>query len=242
MSTSLENGFKVYTDWDGTQVHGPPPLRTALALYQRRFQLPDLQAERVPYQRRLGLLGVSLCGLNLLQHGVRPPDFIGRKALVEFKRIGADHKVPVEIDVLTGREPYLHGLTKAQIRLYGYDGLVDDVHMNDEKSASGYKIGTIAEDMERGEYDSYVLLDDDIKPGKGAARIGALSYVKRNFSNREWLLHRGGIEEEENLILVPDFVTAAVDFGQRVDAIRRSATVYSYDEAQQSVYTPVGRT
>lgn len=218
-------------DLDGPKMFYPtiiPPSRTAKELFQGELELPPrgiLVPSRLPQsglQHYLLALGTSIF------HQIRP---VNKEAVLSVYRLmhiaHNTYNREIECNVLTAREQDLWHVTEKKLQKEGLMEIFKEVHLNPGFTAASWKENKIESLIDSNpdlDKTSYIHFDDDLRAGLSVARINerfpgewkVISYVFRNFSNREFLLNRGKPREMRNLIFVDSFDEALHDIWQKI--------------------------
>lgn len=227
-----ERELTIFVDLDGTQnrvsriCNVPVPVfsvGTMVSLLCRDFSVPPTKRPL----REVVVRGGLMERLNIWFHGTRPltdDSEQGLRALADMRDTFRNMGKEIRIEVLTGRQPYLHGLTHRQLRprtegIYRY---FDDVRLNTFDTSTGFK--EIEIEIEVGKGRNVVLIDDDEMASQKAARVQNLCqpgqkvevFEIANISNCNWLLRHARVERPDNMTRVSRFSQAAIMIRQMV--------------------------
>lgn len=212
----MERPISILCDVDGTQNHlAPPPIKTAISLLMGRLNIPEVG-------RPLGQPSKLSGKANMIVHKIRPFTRNSEQGLKMMRQAATETERKVELAILSGRDPGLHGMTWQRLGDSGRREYFDQIYLNDTDSSSGYKEAIAAQEIQKG--NSVVLIDDDLKPALMVARLQAqcqdgqvvLGLLLANISNHPWLLRRAGITLPANVERVSSFQEGAQSLVVRI--------------------------
>lgn len=215
-----ERGIVFTNDLDGAHFNTRPSLRAALRLV-RRIPLPAPGGKIGEYQPK-GFKETTASRWSVFVHSRRSVNQEALEGLSEFRRLAKEHGRNLKFAALSGRESDKHDMTARKLREAGHMEYFDELFLNQGKRSIPWKESVIQRLLEEGQ--NVVHIDDDIRTGLCIARLNEaytddlriLVYVLSNLSNHPLLLKRAGISLPPNLLIVPNFKAAAVDFSKRL--------------------------
>lgn len=216
-----ERSLMVTSDLDGVQFHAPIPLGTTKQLLRGQLHLPGENEVFKPHLDPVGLWAVALSRLNTIFHEYRPVDKMGKAGLDRFKEVAEENNIDLTLAALTGRDGYMHTMTRRRLDHHGYGQYFDRYYLSDVKNSAGYKRRIVKELLQEDETRTVVHLEDDLRAALLVASTNpdrVLVYLKKNFSNRPFLLRRAKVTLPPNVVLVDDFVQAVEDYKSRIAA------------------------
>ncbi len=225
-----ERGLTIFVDLDGTQTRGRQigpllvpvvSIATMRDLLSKKFSIsptPRPLRESRPSSR-------LVIAVNTWFHSNRPLTEDSNKGLIQLADMRDSLKGrDIIIEVLSGRQPYLHQLTGEQLadRLKWY---FDSIRLNTSGTSTGFKEMEV-EDEVVNKKRNVVLIDDDEKASQKVARIQDLCVDGQkvmvleigNISNKDGLLKYAGIKRPDNIKRVATFTQAVSIIKSRVYA------------------------
>ncbi len=223
-----QEGLTIFVDLDGTQNTGRTvgpvtlplvSLGTAFGLAWGGFALPPEDQELKEARISWGLKEA----LNIWFHTNRKLTDSSEEGLWQLADLRDTFRSKnISIEILSGRQPYLHALTRRQLLSRVQNGFFDGVRLNTTDSSTGFKELQSISEVERGR--SVVLMEDDVRAALRVARVQDLCtsdqsvavYLLNNLSNHPLLLRRAGVILPENVRRVSTFNQAAIQIRHQV--------------------------
>lgn len=216
-----ERGLTIFLDLDGTQNSGRQLGPISLPLFSLG----------TAYELLIGRLSLPSTGVALKEARVKGnwkealnTWFHTNRSLTKDSELGLADLVTlreafrgrsISIETLSGRQPYLHSLTREQLEARIAAGYINGIRLNTSDSSSGFKEDEVIKEVKKGR--NVVLVEDDAEAGLRVARVQEVCeegqrvevMMLDNLSNSDWLLSHAGIILPGNITRVPSFTHAA---------------------------------
>lgn len=202
---------RVTFDYDGVFVPGPPSGGTLLKLAKGAVTggfRPGFYPEVITYLAPKTFLAKAWDAYQYRSHRNRKIRPESVQAIHRLKALGEELGLPIEVGILTGRDPSKHDLVKKDLEEAGlapYLFLLPN---------PGYRSPLWKEMNARGK--QHFHFEDDLDPALRMSGLGTQVYLLRNLSNRDKLLRVNGIKLGPNIIPINNITEGVNDLEQRL--------------------------
>ncbi len=226
LPAGLERKLVMKVDLDNTFLWGPFSIGTTVALLTGNYKVPEVGDLKLPDEplKEKGLKGKIHWGAENFWHFLRFPKKAAVKALSETRNVAEQYGREIQIDVSSGRKPFLHALTYWRLKGYyppegqQWNGeLFNEVHLNPGVKSPRFKGGDSCQAITMGHI--VINVEDDPQAAETEAGVNALVFLsvsRLNLPAKIWVArHRDNMPP--NIIPFRNFKEIPLEIAARLE-------------------------